>query len=109
MVLSIAEFLIRPGDEEAFVAAYHRAVRYIRDAEGCRSVRLSRSVEDPCRFFMRVDWETIEAHTQVFYRSEGFVQWRDAVSGYFLDPPVVEHVVEIPENGHETDNPSGQS
>jgi hypothetical protein len=34
--------------------------------------------------------------TEQFYYSEHFVKWRAAVSAYFDDPPMVEHVTEVP-------------
>ncbi|MBV9845936.1 MAG: antibiotic biosynthesis monooxygenase [Kutzneria sp.] len=96
MILTIAEIRIRPGCEEAFVAAYRRdGVNHIRATPGCRWVKLTHSVEDPGRYLVIVEWESLEAHTEQFYYSEHLAQWRAAVSEYFLEPPVVEHVTEV--------------
>ncbi|GGM70308.1 hypothetical protein GCM10012275_45880 [Longimycelium tulufanense] len=94
MVLTIVELLIRKGVEEEFLAAYSAAARHVLDA-GCRSLRLIRSMSSPGRFLLIGEWESVADHTEVFYASDGFVRWRDAVAEYFAEPPHVEHAMQI--------------
>ncbi|HEY0640595.1 MAG TPA: antibiotic biosynthesis monooxygenase [Pseudonocardiaceae bacterium] len=91
MVLEIADFLIREGVEDDFAAAYADAVRFITSSPGCLSARLVRGVENPRRFVLLVEWETLEAHTEGFRGSAAFIGWRAAVGGFFAEPPTVEH------------------
>jgi heme-degrading monooxygenase HmoA len=95
MVLEIADFLIKDGDEGRFEAAYGTAVSFITSSPGCRSARLVRGVENPARFVLLVEWDTIEDHTDGFRGSPAFEQWRAAVGQYFAAPPTVEHALDV--------------
>jgi heme-degrading monooxygenase HmoA len=95
VILTIAEMRIRAGCEGAFVAAARDAIGHILASPGCRSATLTRSVEDPCRYLVITEWDSLEAHTQRFYHSEHLANWRTAVSDYFDEPPMVEHVSEV--------------
>lgn len=95
MVLEIADFLIREGDEDRFVDAYRDAVRFITDSAGCRGVRLVRGVENPRRFVLLVEWERLEDHLDGFRGSAAFHGWRAAVGPFFATAPQVEHTVDV--------------
>jgi quinol monooxygenase YgiN len=95
VILTIAEIRVRPGCEEAFVAAYQDGFGHILASAGCRSVKLTRSVEDPCRYLLISEWDSLESHTEQFYYSEHLAHWRAAVSEYFLEPPLIEHVTQL--------------
>ncbi len=96
MVLEIADFLVREGDEEKFTAAYRDAVTFITGSPGCLGARLVRGIENPRRFVLLVEWERLEDHTEGFRESPAFGQWRGAVGGYFAEPPTVEHASYVP-------------
>ncbi len=95
VILTIAEIRVRAGFGDAFVAASRGAIEHILTSPGCRSAKLTRSVEDPCRYLVITEWDSLESHTQQFYYSEHLVNWRNAVSEFFDDPPMVEHVSEV--------------
>lgn len=95
MVLEIADFLIREGDEDSFLVAYRGAVQLIIDSPGCRGVQLVRGVENPGRFVLLVRWERLEDHTVGFRESPSFTAWRAAVGRFFAQPPQVEHAVDV--------------
>ncbi|SEF32220.1 Heme-degrading monooxygenase HmoA [Amycolatopsis pretoriensis] len=98
MVWEIARIDVRPGDEAAFEKAVGEAVPLFESAGGCHGVRLRRGVEQPQRYWLVVEWETVEDHTVRFRGSPGFARWRELVGGYFAAAPQVEHVnaVELP-------------
>jgi heme-degrading monooxygenase HmoA len=96
MVLEIATFDIRAGEEDAFVAAYRRVRSEVSTTPGCRSVRITRGVQSPTRFVLLVEWDTLDAHLQNFRATERFVRWRAAIGPHFASPPVVEHVTDVP-------------
>lgn len=95
MVLEIADFLVHEGDEDRFAAAYAQAVTFITSSPGCRGARLVRGIENPRRFVLLVEWDTIEDHTDGFRSSPAFTRWRAAVGPYFAQPPTVEHATDI--------------
>jgi heme-degrading monooxygenase HmoA len=90
MVLEISE-----GAEDRFVTAYAEAVTNITGSPGCRGARLVRGVENPRRFVLLVEWDTLEAHTEGFRGSIAFERWRGAVGQFFAGPPHVEHAVPV--------------
>ena len=96
MVLELADITVQPGQEDAFVAAYHEAVAQIRASAGFRSIRIVRGIESPSRFVLLVEWDDLEAHTVGFRESERFTRWRAAVSPFFDGAPRVEHFADVP-------------
>ncbi|MEU5726884.1 antibiotic biosynthesis monooxygenase family protein [Micromonospora sp. NPDC047738] len=96
MVLEVALIDVKPGQEDAFAAAYTQAYPLLRGAEGCRSVRMTRGVESPSRFVLLVEWDSVEAHDVNFRQSERFPQWRALIGPHFANPPLVEHFVDVP-------------
>jgi heme-degrading monooxygenase HmoA len=95
MILEIALIDIRPGQEDAFAAAYGRARHLVATTPGCRSVRMVRGIESPSRFVLLVEWESIEAHLETFRGSDRFGRWRAIIGEYFAGPPVVEHYTDV--------------
>lgn len=91
MVWEIAQIDVKPGAEAAFEAAVEKAVPLFKNSRGCKGMQLRRSVEQPSRYRLVVEWETLENHTVDFRGSENFQQWRRLVSEYFASPPAVEH------------------
>lgn len=94
MVLEIAQIDVTPGAEEAMAAAYARAAPLVSQAEGCRSMRMTRGVESPHRFVLLVEWDSVEAH-EGFRSSERFGQWRALIGPHFAAPPQVEHFSDL--------------
>jgi heme-degrading monooxygenase HmoA len=94
MVLEIAQFEITPGLEEAFEAGVKQAAPLFQRAKGCTGLELGRSVEQPSRYRLFVQWETVEDHTVAFRGSDDFQEWRRLVAHCFERPPEVEHTVE---------------
>jgi len=91
MFWEIAQIDVKPGDEAAFEAAVEKAVPLFKSARGCKGMQLQRGVEQPSRYRLVVDWETVENHTVDFRGSENFQEWRRLVGVFFASPPVVEH------------------
>jgi heme-degrading monooxygenase HmoA len=91
MFWEIAQIEVKPGEEAAFEAAVTQAVPLFKNARGCKGMQLHRSVEQPGRYRLVVDWETVEDHTVHFRGSQDFQEWRRLVGGHFASPPAVEH------------------
>ena len=96
MVLEVALIDVTPGQEDDFAAAYARARPILAEAQGCRSVRMTRGVESPTRFVLLVEWDSVEAHDVNFRQTERFGRWRGLIGPYFAGPPLVEHFVDVP-------------
>ncbi|NUQ90189.1 MAG: antibiotic biosynthesis monooxygenase [Glycomyces artemisiae] len=95
MVLEVAEIKITPGQEDAFKEAYRGARAFVEASPGCRSVRMTQGVENPSRFVLLIEWDSVEAHEQGFRETDRFSKWREAIGPFFAEPPFVEHAVDI--------------
>jgi heme-degrading monooxygenase HmoA len=95
MVLEVATIEVRPGEEDAFAAAYRRARPEVTGTPGCQSVRLTRGVESPSRFVLLVEWDSVQAHTDNFRATDRFVRWREAIGPHLAAPPDVEHYTDV--------------
>jgi heme-degrading monooxygenase HmoA len=96
MVLEVALIDVHPGQEDDFAAAYRTAHSVLANTPGCRSVRMTQGIESPSRFVLLVEWDSVDAHTENFRKTDRFVQWRGHIGPYFAVPPTVEHFNDIP-------------
>jgi heme-degrading monooxygenase HmoA len=63
MLLERAELLIKEGQEEAFSSEMkNRGIQMLASFPGVISVNLGRGVENPGKFMLLVEWESMEAH-----------------------------------------------
>jgi heme-degrading monooxygenase HmoA len=82
---------VRPGQEQAFEAAFAKAQNIISASKGYLSHRLERCVEHPSRYLLLVEWTDLEAHTVGFRGSAEYQQWKSLLH-HFYDPfPTVLH------------------
>ncbi len=101
MIKELAEIDIKPGHEAAFETAALEAKRIFLASKGCLAFRLHRSMEQPSRYRMFVEWETIEDHMVEFRNSDAFLEWRRICGPHFQSPPRVEHLTIIVEGYNE--------
>jgi quinol monooxygenase YgiN len=94
-VLEIADIECKTGLEDEFARAFSTVLPVLADVKGCRAASLHRSVENPSRFRLFVQWESVEAHMVDFRNSAAFQEWRRVVGPFFAAPPTVEHVYEV--------------
>lgn len=98
MILEIATLNVIAGKEAAFEAAFRKASLIIAKMDGYISHQLQRCIENPSRYVLLVNWDTLEDHTVGFRGSSQYEEWR-ALLHHFYDPfPVVEHYTLLMEN-----------
>ncbi len=95
MILEIAQIEIKAGREEEFEAGAARAAPLFKRAKGCRSFLLQRGIENPNRYRLLIEWDTVENHTKDFYGSADWQEWRKLVAHCFASPPNAEHMKEV--------------
>jgi len=66
MITEIAQIDVKPGMEQEFEAGVARAVPLFRRAKGCRGLALEKSIEQPSRYRLFIQWDTVEDHTSDF-------------------------------------------
>ncbi len=90
-ILEHAMLEVRPGQEQAFEAAFAKAQNIISASKGYLSHRLEHCLEHPNRYLLLVEWTDLEAHTVGFRGSAEYQQWK-ALLHHFYDPfPTVLH------------------
>lgn len=91
MILEVAMLNVRPGQEEAFEAAFAEAQHIIASMTGYLGHELQRCLEVPNKYVLLVRWRTVEDHEVGFRQSAPYQEWKRLLH-HFYDPfPVVEH------------------
>ncbi len=91
MINEIAILSIDPANADAFEAAVAQAAPLFKAAPGCHGLALERGIEDPGKYRLLVQWESVAHHLDIFRNSEAFGQWRSLVGAYFIGPAVMDH------------------
>ncbi len=94
MILERALITVKPGQADAFKAAFPLARPYIEGAKGFRKIEMRPGIENPESFLLLVWWETLEDHTVGFRESQAFKEWRAILGPLFASPPDVVHHAE---------------
>ncbi|MFE2062670.1 antibiotic biosynthesis monooxygenase family protein [Streptomyces sp. NPDC059467] len=95
MVVEHAELTVEEGREADFEEVFGKAREVLAEADGFRWAELLRCDERPRTFLLLVGWDSVEAHTVGFRKSERFARWRALVGPFFAAPPAVEHYHEL--------------
>ncbi len=99
MILEVATLDVIPGQTSAFESAFTKAQAIISAMPGYIKHQLQRCLENPNRYILLVEWETLEDHTVGFRQSEPYQEWRKLLH-HFYDPfPTVEHYELVMEKG----------
>lgn len=96
MILEVAILNVRPGQSEAFEAAFREAQAILQSSAGYQRHELRRCLEVDDRYLLLVWWDSLESHTEGFRGSPDYQRWRGLLH-HFYDPfPTVEHYVVVP-------------
>lgn len=80
-----------PGREKQFEADFATAGQYISQTPGYIKHSLSKCMEQPDKYILLVEWETLEDHTEGFRQSAQYQEWKRLLHHYYDPFPVVEH------------------
>jgi len=98
VILEVAILNVKPGLQQDFEAAFEKAQGIISSMPGYISHQLQCCIEDPGRYLLLVNWQTLEDHTEGFRQSAQYQEWR-ALLHHFYDPfPEVQHYQTVFEN-----------
>ena len=91
MILEAAALSVKPGQSQAFEAAFREAQAIIASMPGYRSHELQRCLEREGQYLLLVRWESVAAHEEGFRKSPQYQRWRQLLH-HFYDPfPAVLH------------------
>jgi hemoglobin len=81
MITEYVRYQLTDADPDAFEAAYAHAVEALDAAPQCLSYELSRGVEEPDRYILRIEWTSLEDH-EGFRSGHEFGRFLAAVRPY---------------------------
>ncbi len=91
MILERAEFPIKPGHEDDFVAMMAaEGLAILKAADGCHSSRLGRGVEQPGTFILLLEWESVDHHLALT-KTPAFDRFKALAGPYFAGPSNMAH------------------
>ncbi|HEY9532914.1 MAG TPA: antibiotic biosynthesis monooxygenase [Mucilaginibacter sp.] len=91
MILEVAILNPTSGKETQFEKDFATAGQYISAIKGYIRHSLSKCLEQPGKYILLVEWETLEDHTIGFRQSEEYLEWKKLLHHYYDPSPVVEH------------------
>lgn len=95
MILEVAILEVKPGQEEEFEVAFENAQEIISGMVGYISHQLQRCLENPGKYVLLVDWQTLEDHTKGFRGSDEYQEWRTLLHHFYDPSPTVEHYEKV--------------
>jgi quinol monooxygenase YgiN len=89
MVVEYIRYSIPSQDAEAFEADYAQAGRSLAASPHCNGYELSRCLDDPDCYMLRIEWDSVDGHMRGFRQSDEFRQFFAAIK------PYVSHILEM--------------
>lgn len=91
MILERAEFPVKEGQETAFAAMMAQCgCQLLAGAEGCHSVRVGRGVENPSKFILLIEWDSVDRHVALT-KTAAFDEFKAMAGPFFAGPSNMEH------------------
>jgi heme-degrading monooxygenase HmoA len=91
MIVEYIRYTI-PADRAAgFEAAYTAARVSLDESVHCLGYELSRGVEEPDNYILRIEWDSLEGHEQGFRQGPEFRQFFQHVRPFFNDIAEMRH------------------
>jgi heme-degrading monooxygenase HmoA len=85
-----SELTVKPGAEDEFhTVIVNKGIPLLQGVAGVVSVQLGKGVENPSKFMLLVEWETLEAHT-MYQGTQAAADLR-AMMGPFVAGGAMEH------------------
>ena len=91
MILELAILEIKEGQTALFEQNLEKAQAIITQAEGYLGHEFQQCIEEPHKYILLIQWESVEAHEEGFRKSELFAEWRGLIGSFFASPPLVQH------------------
>jgi quinol monooxygenase YgiN len=82
MIVEYIRYTIAEHDAPAFLAAYTEAAKALDDAPECVSYELSRGVEEPEHWILRIEWTSRDDHERSFRGGPVFGRFFAAIRPY---------------------------
>lgn len=96
MIVEYIRYAIPQQDAARFEQAYATARVALDRSEHCLSYELSQGVEEPERYILRIEWDSLEGHERGFRTSADFPAFFAAVRPFFDQIEEMRHYESTP-------------
>ncbi|WP_437286859.1 putative quinol monooxygenase [Sorangium sp. So ce406] len=83
MIIEYIRYTIPAEQEKEFLAAYRDAAAELRGSAHCLDYEISRGVEDPTSFVVRICWDSLQGHLQGFRKAAAFPSFFAKVKPFY--------------------------
>lgn len=91
MVVEYIRYTVALDQADAFEEAYWQAGRVLNGDPHCLSHEVTRGVEEPEHFVVRIEWDSVQGHEQGFRSSSQFAEFFAAVRPFFSQIEEMKH------------------
>ena len=96
MITEYIRYRIDPSQEKAFLGAYEKASKSLKDSSHCLGYELSQCTEARESYILRILWDSEEGHLQGFRKSEQFRPFFAAVQPFIKSIEEMRHYASTP-------------
>lgn len=93
MVIEYIRYRIAEEQTAEFERAYARAAESLRASPVCLGFELSRCVEEPASYILRIHWTSVDEHLQGFRKSAQFPPFLQEIRTYVPNIEEMRHYV----------------
>jgi heme-degrading monooxygenase HmoA len=94
-MIEIIRYTIAAGQEAAFEGAYAEAGAHLTASPHCLGYQITRCLEEPQRYIVRIEWDSLDGHLQGFRRSPAFRPFFALVRPFFDAIEEMQHYEEL--------------
>lgn len=91
MVVEYIRYDVPTDQQQAFIEAYTSAGEELAASTHCLRHEISRGVEEPNHFIVRIEWDSVEGHEQGFRKSPEFRAFFAKVKPFFEQIQEMKH------------------
>ena len=82
MIVEYIRYTIPAAESAAFESDYARAARSLDASGHCQAYELTRCVDEPTCYILRIEWDSADGHMKGFRGSEVFQSFFAAIGPY---------------------------
>ncbi|MBU6529806.1 antibiotic biosynthesis monooxygenase family protein [Streptomyces sp. NPDC057245] len=90
-VWEIVRITVTEGKQDEFESVVRSHLPVLKEDSGCLDAKMFRAIDKEGAILLCVQWESLEHHTEVFTKSEGFAKFAGAMAPFFTVPPEAFH------------------
>lgn len=91
MIVEYIRYTVDEARGQSFIDAYEKASEPLMASPYCTSFDLSRCVDDPTQFILRLEWTSADDHMQGFRKSDEFRRFFVLVKPFYDDIQEMRH------------------